>query len=101
MLAMLVPGLCRAQSPPNSPQGPGWYYGYEPGAAGFNTAFSAKQDWPMQPLTVSALPPCNSALYGQWYIATDATSPTYNGALTGGGTVKVPVLCNGVAWTSH
>ena len=31
---------------------------------------------------------------------TDATSPTYNGTLTGGGTVVVPVFYNGSAWVS-
>jgi len=31
----------------------------------------------------------------------DATTPTYNGALTGGGAVYVPVFCNGSAWVSH
>lgn len=90
-----------AQSLPPTPSGPGFYYQYEPGPDGFNKAFQAKQDWPMQSFLVAALPPCNSALFAYWYIATDATSPTYNGALTGGGSVKVPVFCNGAAWTSH
>lgn len=52
-------------------------------------------------LTVSTLPTCNSGTDGTFSKVTDATSPTYNGALTGGGTVHVPVYCNGTAWTSH
>jgi hypothetical protein len=32
---------------------------------------------------------------------TDATSPTYNATLTGGGAVHIPVFCNGTAWTAH
>jgi hypothetical protein len=31
----------------------------------------------------------------------DATSPTYLGALTGGGTVKCPVFYNGTNWVAH
>lgn len=50
---------------------------------------------------VSTLPACNSGTTGASAYVTDATSPTYNGALTGGGTVKVPVACNGSSWTSH
>jgi hypothetical protein len=51
--------------------------------------------------TVSALPTCNAALKGGKASVSDATSPTYNAALTGGGTVSVPVYCNGSAWTAH
>lgn len=51
--------------------------------------------------TVSALPTCNSSLVGAMAAVTDATSPTYNGTLTGGGSVSVPVYCNGTAWTAH
>jgi hypothetical protein len=47
------------------------------------------------------LPTCNSAIKGQLLEVTDATSPTYNGTLTGGGGVIVPVICNGTAWLTH
>lgn len=50
---------------------------------------------------VAALPTCNAANKLLQAAVTDATSPTYNGALTGSGTVTVPVFCNGTAWTSH
>lgn len=50
--------------------------------------------------TVGTLPSC-SGNAGEITIVTDATAPTYNGTLTGSGTVQVPVYCNGTAWTSH
>lgn len=55
----------------------------------------------LQAYTVAGLPTCNVAAKLQRAAVTDATSPTYNGALTGGGAVVVPVFCNGTAWTSH
>jgi hypothetical protein len=55
----------------------------------------------LQPFTVSTLPTCNSTLTAALAYVTDATSPTYNGSLTGNGTVSVPVFCNGSAWVSH
>lgn len=51
--------------------------------------------------TVAALPACNAALKGTLRAVSDATAPTYNGALTGGGAVSVPVYCSGAAWLSH
>ena len=51
--------------------------------------------------TVASLPPCNAAAKGEMYAVSDAASPTYDGALTGGGTVSVPAYCNGSAWTAH
>jgi hypothetical protein len=51
--------------------------------------------------TVSGLPAASTANRDMWAVVTDATSPTYNGTLTGGGTVRVPVYSNGTAWTSH
>lgn len=52
------------------------------------------------PFTVSTLPACTAANKGRQAQVSDATSPTYNGALAGGGGVSVPVYCNGSAWTS-
>ena len=51
--------------------------------------------------TVSTLPACGSATKGNMAYVTDALSPTYNGALTGGSSGVVPVFCSGVAWSSH
>lgn len=51
--------------------------------------------------TVATLPVCNSNTTGTLASVTDATSPTYNAALTGGSTVHIPVFCNGTAWSAH
>lgn len=48
--------------------------------------------------TVAGLPAAGSV--GRMAVVTDATAPTYLGALTGGGTVKTPVFDNGTAWVS-
>lgn len=51
--------------------------------------------------TVSGLPTCNAGLKGAMAYVTDALAPSYNAALTGGGTVPIPVFCQGSAWTAH
>jgi hypothetical protein len=51
--------------------------------------------------TVATLPTCNASYKGTILAVSDATTPTYNGALTGGGAVVVPVFCSGASWTSH
>jgi hypothetical protein len=50
--------------------------------------------------TVATLPAAATALKGARSFVTDATSPAYSGALTGGGAIVVPVFCNGSAWVS-
>jgi len=47
--------------------------------------------------TVGTLP---AGVTGMRVYVTDATAPTYNGALTGGGAVTVPAFYNGAAWVS-
>lgn len=47
--------------------------------------------------TVATLP---AGTIGMRAYVTDATTPTWNAALVGGGTVKVPVFHNGTAWVS-
>jgi len=51
--------------------------------------------------TVASLPSCGAAQRGLLYAVSDAVAPTYNGTLAGGGTVSIPVYCNGTAWTAH
>jgi hypothetical protein len=53
--------------------------------------------------TVAGLPSCsaNPLFFDALRVVTDANAPTYNGALTGGGSVTVPVFCNGTAWVAH
>lgn len=48
--------------------------------------------------TVGTLP---AGTIGDEAYVTDATAPTYLGALTGGGAVVCPVFYNGSAWVSH
>lgn len=48
--------------------------------------------------TVSALPSCVTGIKGARAAVTDANSPTYLGALTGGSSTFTPVVCNGGAW---
>lgn len=50
--------------------------------------------------TVAQLPTCDVSHVGVVRVVTDATTPTYNGALVGGGAVVVSVLCTGSAWKS-
>jgi hypothetical protein len=51
--------------------------------------------------TVSSLPTCNAGRKYETAVVTDASSPTYNGTLTGGSSTKIPVFCNGSAWVAH
>lgn len=44
--------------------------------------------------------PASADLRGARAYVTDATAPTFLGALTGGGSVVCPVFCNGSAWVS-
>ena len=46
------------------------------------------------------LPAASSALKGARAVVSDATTPTYLTAYTGGGAVVCPVFCNGTAWVT-
>lgn len=51
---------------------------------------------------VSALPTCNAAMKGGMAMVTDAAAiPVYNATLASGGSVIIPVFCNGTNWTNH
>lgn len=52
-------------------------------------------------VTVASLPACGSSNKGELYAVSDATSPTYNGTLTGGGSTFTEGICNGSVWTAH
>lgn len=67
-----------------------------PGASG---SWTSPNQLPVT--TVSSLPTCGSGQKGLMYAVSDATSPTYNGSLTGGGSSFVSALCNGSSWTAH
>lgn len=49
--------------------------------------------------TIASLPAAGTK--GRTAVVTDATAPTYLGALTGGGTVTTAVLDNGTAWVAY
>lgn len=51
--------------------------------------------------TVATLPACNSNTIGMLVYVTDAAAPTYNTPVSGGGSVVLPVFCNGSGWTNH
>jgi len=46
--------------------------------------------------TVSTLPACNSTALATESAVSDASTPSYLGALTGGSSTFTPVVCNGV-----
>jgi len=72
-------------------------------STGVTTLKSVAMTGPIQlsVTTVSSLPTCNAGAKGQMYAVSDASSPTYNSTLTGGGAVSVPAYCNGSNWTAH
>jgi hypothetical protein len=49
----------------------------------------------------TALPSCTSAIVNTKAVVSDATTPTYLGTYTSGGTVHSPVFCNGSAWVTY
>lgn len=51
---------------------------------------------------VAALPACNASTEGMMVVVTNAAAtPVYNATAAGGGTVVIPVLCNGANWVNH
>jgi hypothetical protein len=63
-----------------------------------NGRLSLSNTLTLKSYTVATLPAGN---VGDVAIVTDATSPTYLGTLTGGGSVKTPVFFNSTAWVSY
>ncbi len=55
----------------------------------------------LQGFTVATLPTPTLSLAGTMVYVTDAVAPTYNSPLTGGGSITVPVFCDGTTWTAH
>ncbi|MGH6972421.1 MAG: hypothetical protein ACREEQ_12515, partial [Caulobacteraceae bacterium] len=58
---------------------------------------------PLKPpsYAVAGLPACSAAMKGAEAEVTDASSPVYLAALTGGGSTLTPVVCNGSVWLSY
>jgi hypothetical protein len=52
--------------------------------------------------TVAKLPLCDGYSVGILYTVTDAAAaPVYNATATGGGTIRLLVMCNGANWVNH
>lgn len=69
--------------------------------AAANTTINLANITKMASFTVATLPAAAAGNAGAIAYVTDATAPTYRGALTGGGAVKTLVFSDGTAWTSH
>ncbi len=92
----IIPAVALAQTIP---------FGMDPngGFSGINSrnaAWSGKRDVGGI-YVVATLPVCNAAVTNTWAAVTDAAAPTYNSAVTGSGSARVPVYCNGSVWTAH
>lgn len=64
-------------------------------------AFWNVLNYTLPKFTVSTLPTCNATSAGTRVIVSDASGPTYNGTLTGGGSSNVNAVCDGSNWTAH
>lgn len=62
-----------------------------------NSRFESLVPIKLKNYTVATLP---TGTQGDTAYVTDATSPTYSGTLTGGGSVVIPVFYNGTAWVA-
>ena len=51
--------------------------------------------------SLGAAVPCSATTAGAIAYVTDATSPSWNATLTGGGSVHTLAMCNGANWTAH
>lgn len=102
-------GLVGAVNNPTTAHKPMWFDPHSAGVAfgnatpvtgefvvGLTTVFKSTAQ--LFGYTVATLPAAGTA--GRAAYVTDATSPTYLGALTGGGSVKCPVFDNGTAWVA-
>jgi hypothetical protein len=70
---------------------------YWPALGGGSASVAAN---PVAIYTVSTLPACSPAGKGTWYAVSDASSPTFLGALTGGSSTFTPAICNGTVWVA-
>lgn len=101
---LLAAGAVLAQTVPL--QSGNWTAGNVPKYNGFSNGQPVLVDSGLPPgspnvTEVADLPTCDSPATGLLYVVTDALSPTYGAALTGGGSVVVLALCNGSGWRAH
>jgi hypothetical protein len=53
-------------------------------------------------MAVAGLATCNSGAEGTFSAVNDAAAtPVYNAIVAGGGSVHIPVYCNGTNWVNH
>lgn len=81
---------------------------YYPGIAGFNTSRGCGNQWSIEyswecsatggSTTVVSLPICTTAGVGLRAFVTDALSAAFLFPVIGGGTIGVPVVCDGTNW---
>ncbi|MGZ2484277.1 hypothetical protein ACVITL_002800 [Rhizobium pisi] len=65
-------------------------------------AFAANSLQSKTVFTVATLPTCNAGAEGTFAAVSDAAAaPVYNATAAGGGSVHLPVYCNGTNWTNH
>jgi len=64
----------------------------------FSSIYAMQQAVRLTSFTVATLP--TAPAIGTRAFVTDATAPSFLGALTGGGTVHCPVFYNGTAWVA-
>lgn len=64
------------------------------------TAVTSTQPIKLPNYIVSGLPTCNAGFRGAEAYVTDALTPTFLVAVTGGGAVVSPVFCNGTNWVT-
>ena len=62
---------------------------------------TAARSLALTPVTVADLPLCDIATQDRLMVVSDATSPSYRKAVNGGGSIRTPVYCDGIAWTAH
>lgn len=55
----------------------------------------------LTPVTVASLGTCDSGAKGTVRAVSDASAPSWNATLVGGGAVSVMAYCNGSNWTAH
>jgi hypothetical protein len=55
----------------------------------------------LTPVAIASLPTCNAGATGNLAVVTDALLPAFLASVAAGGSVKVPVFCNGSAWVVY
>jgi hypothetical protein len=76
-------------------------HGYDSNGRGFVGGTNLMSSLGAPLFTSDTIATCNSNLKGSRIAVSDATAPTYGATYVGGGSVTVPVVCDGTNWTTH